>query len=102
MSVKNVSHDLTIEVVENINQTFCGGQVAGVKYIISYHIYNNGKYNKEYSVFKYKHLHQTTDTTDHRPEPANATAFLKTFFFNLRLKKSMRFSCLLAPQLHLI
>ena len=29
-------NDLTIEVVENINQTFCGGQVAGVKYIISY------------------------------------------------------------------
>ena len=52
MSVKNVSHDLTIEVVANINQTFCGGQVAGVKYIILYHIYNNGKYSKEYSVFK--------------------------------------------------
>ena len=78
MSVKNVSHDLTIEVVENINQTFCGGQVVGVKYIILYHIYiyNNGKYSKEYSVFKYKHLHQTTDTTDHEPP----TAFLKTFF----------------------
>lgn len=38
MSVKNVSHHLTIEVVENINQTFCGGQVAGVKFIISYYI----------------------------------------------------------------
>ena len=50
MSVKNVSQDLTIEVVGNINQTFCGGQVAGVKYIIFYHIYNNGKYSKEYSV----------------------------------------------------
>jgi len=49
MSVKNVSHDLTIEVLENINQTFCGGQVAGVKYIISYYLYmyNNGKYNTE-------------------------------------------------------
>ena len=50
MSVKNVSHHLTIEVLENINQTFCGGQVVGVKYIILYHIYNNGKYSKEYSV----------------------------------------------------
>ena len=74
-------NDLTIEVVENINQTFCGGQVAGVKYIISYHIYNNGKYNKEYSVSNYKHLHQTTDTTDLEPEPANATAFFKDLFF---------------------
>ena len=29
------------------------------------------------SVFNYKHLHQTTDTTNHEPP----TAFLKTFCF---------------------
>ena len=55
---------LTIEVLESINQTFCGGQVAGVKYIISY-IYTIMVNTVQNSVFKYKHLHQATDITDH-------------------------------------